>query len=170
VISFKYGPYIGFTLSYYTRVSLLGCGVNPKINGLQKAEYSDYCIFAEFGTHFFPSSVFCFFRIVSKSSNQNFTKIRKLTKQNILGPKMAIFLSKHLFLGLNPFLGQKPRFWGQKRGFRKFCMYGIFGIFCMYRIFGIYGIFGICYILYIQNISFQNRINIFAQNSFQLKF
>jgi len=54
-------------------------------------------IFRILGFHKTPNtffSVFCIFRIASKSNIQNFTKLMKLTKQRDWGPKMSIFSSK----------------------------------------------------------------------------
>ncbi len=73
-----------------------------------------------------------YFRIASKSNNLNFAKLTKLTKENILGPKMYIWGQKHTFWGQkHMFQGQKKPFRGQKYTASIF----LFQIFHMYKIF-----------------------------------
>jgi len=95
-------------------------GQHIVFKALRKAEYSDFHIFAKFGTHFFLYSVYsvlCQNRILQNTKHMTkLTKQTKLTKLNFFRPKMRPRAQKQ---GLGV---QERTFWAQNP---VFCIYGI---------------------------------------------
>ncbi len=79
------------------------------IKALQKAEYSDFCIFTKFGTHFFPYSVFSVLRQNCILRNiKHMTKLTKQTKYGVLGPINGVPKFRFRLLLVTPSLTFSP--------------------------------------------------------------
>jgi len=90
-----------------------------KTKALWKAEYSDYRIFAKFGTRFFPYSVFRQNRIL-----RNTKHMAKLTKINFFWPKMGPGSKNIHFWPKSPY-----------SEFSVYTEYSEYVLFCIYRIY-----------------------------------